>query len=198
MDAKVKAKRTRKDAKSGAAARTRRRSIIKPASATTSPPRRSKVRCRSACNSPQKPPHGLFAELISGTAFTAPRHENRRTWTYRIRPSVVHRPYKRIKNGLICSAPFDEVEATPSQLRWSPLPIPTKPTDFVEGIITLGGNGNVATQTGMAAHIYAANTSMTDRYFYNADGEMLVLPQQGRIRLVTELGVVETGRAKSC
>jgi homogentisate 1,2-dioxygenase len=142
-------------------------------------------------NSPQKPPHGLYAELISGTAFTAPRHDNRRTWTYRIQPSVVHRPYQRIENGLIRSAPFDDVEATPSQLRWSPFPIPKQATDFVRGIITIGGNGSVATQTGMAAHIYAANTSMTDRYFYDADGEMLVLPQQGRARFVTELGVVE-------
>src|SRR5215469_12009667 len=142
-------------------------------------------------NSPQKPPHGLYAELISGTAFTAPRHENRRTWTYRIQPSVVHRPYKRIDNGLIRSAPFDDVEATPSQLRWSPFPIPKKTTDFVQGIVTLGGNGNVATQTGMAAHLYAANASMIDKYFYNADGEMLVLPQQGRARFVTELGTIE-------
>ena len=142
-------------------------------------------------NSPQKPPYGLYAELISGTAFTAPRHENRRTCTYRIQPSVVHRPYKRIDSGLIRSAPFDDVEATPSQLRWSPFPIPKKATDFVQGIITIGGNGNVATQTGMAAHIYAANASMIDRYFYNADGEMLVLPQQGRARFVTELGTIE-------
>jgi len=114
-------------------------------------------------NSPQKPPHGLYAELISGAAFTAPRHENRRTWTYRIQPSVVHRPYKRIHNGMICSAPFDDVEATPSQLRWSPFPIPKKVTDFVQGIITIGGNGNVATQTGMAAHLYAANAPMITR-----------------------------------
>jgi homogentisate 1,2-dioxygenase len=142
-------------------------------------------------NSPQKPPYGLYAELISGTAFTAPRHENRRTWTYRIRPSAVHRPYARIDNGLIRSAPFDEVEATPSQLRWSPFPLPKKATDFVDGIATIGGSGNVTTQTGMAAHIYAANRSMTDRYFYNADGEMLILPQQGRTRFVTELGVIE-------
>jgi len=143
-------------------------------------------------NSPQKRPFGLYAELISGTAFTAPRHENRRSWTYRIRPSAVHRPYQRIDNGLICSAPFADVEATPSQLRWSPFPIPKKATDFIQGIVTLGGNGDVATQTGMAAHIYAANASMTDRYFYNADGEMLILPQQGRARFVTELGVIET------
>src|ERR1700739_935752 len=79
-------------------------------------------------NSPQRPPHGLYAELISGTAFTMPRAENRRTWTYRIPPSVVHRPYARIDNGLIRSAPFNDVEATPTQLRWSPVPIPKQPT----------------------------------------------------------------------
>ena len=142
-------------------------------------------------NSPQRPPHGLYAELISGTSFTAARAENRRTWTYRIQPSVVHRPYARIDNGLIRSAPFNDVDATPTQLRWSPIPIPKKPTDFIEGMVTLGGNGDVATQVGMAAHIYAANRSMTDRYFYNADGEMLILPQQGRVRFLTELGVIE-------
>ncbi|MGA7610261.1 MAG: homogentisate 1,2-dioxygenase, partial [Xanthobacteraceae bacterium] len=141
-------------------------------------------------NSPQKPPLGLYAEQISGTAFTAPRAENRRTWTYRMRPSVVHRPYARIDNGRIHSAPFNEVEATPSQLRWSPLPIPEKPTDFVEGMITLGGAGDVAQQIGTAAHIYTANRSMTDRYFYNADGEMLLVPQLGCLRLVTELGIL--------
>jgi homogentisate 1,2-dioxygenase len=142
-------------------------------------------------NSPQRPPHGLYAELISGTSFTAPRHENRRTWTYRIRPSVVHRPYARIDNGRIATAPFDDVEATPSQLRWSPFPIPSAPTDFVEGLITIGGNGGAAYQSGMAAHIYAANRSMIDRYFYDADGELLILPQQGRARFVTELGILE-------
>jgi homogentisate 1,2-dioxygenase len=143
-------------------------------------------------NSPQVPAFGLYAELISGTAFTASRHENRRTWTYRIRPSVMHRPYRRTDNGLIRSAPFSEVEATPSQLRWSPFPIPDRPTDFVDGLITLGGSGDVAAQQGMAAHVYAANRSMTDRYFYNADGEMLVVPQQGRAVFVTELGILET------
>ena len=142
-------------------------------------------------NSPQRPPLGLYAEQLSGTSFTTARSENRRTWTYRIQPSVVHRPYARIANGLIRSAPFDEAEATPTQLRWSPFPIPRKPTDFVEGIVTLGGNGDVATQVGMAVHVYAANTSMTDRVFYNADGEMLIVPQHGRARFVTELGVVE-------
>ena len=142
-------------------------------------------------NSPQQPPLGLYAEQLSGTSFTTARAENRRTWTYRIQPSVVHRPYKRLDNRLIRSAPFNEAEATPTQLRWSPFPIPRTPTDFVEGIVTLGGNGDVATQVGMAVHFYAANTSMTNRVFYNADGEMLIVPQQGRARFVTELGVIE-------
>jgi homogentisate 1,2-dioxygenase len=142
-------------------------------------------------NSPQRPPLGLYAEQISGTAFTAPRSDNRRSWTYRTRPSVVHRPYARVDNGRIRSAPFNEVEATPSQLRWSPFPIPERPTDFVEGIITVGGNGDTSQQIGMAAHIYAANRSMTDRYFYNADGEMLLVPQLGRLRLITELGILD-------
>ena len=144
-------------------------------------------------NSPQRPPHGLYAEQISGTSFTTARADNRRTWTYRIQPSVVHRPYARIDNGRICSAPFNEVDATPTQLRWSPIPIPEKPTDFIQGMVTLGGNGDVATQLGMAVHMYAANRSMTDRCFYNADGEMLIVPQQGRGRFVTELGIVEGG-----
>jgi homogentisate 1,2-dioxygenase len=142
-------------------------------------------------NSPQKPPLGLYAEQISGTAFTAPRADNRRTWTYRMRPSVVHRPYARIDNGRVRSAPFNEVEATPSQLRWSPFPIPEQPTDFVDGMITIGGAGDVAQQVGTATHIYAANRSMIDRYFYDADGEMLLVPQLGRLRLGTELGILE-------
>jgi homogentisate 1,2-dioxygenase len=141
-------------------------------------------------NSPQKPPLGLYAEQISGTAFTAPRAENRRTWTYRLRPSVVHRPYSRVDNGLVRTAPFTDLDATPSQLRWSPFPIPTTATDFVEGMITIGGNGDASQQSGMAAHFYAANVSMSDRYFYSADGEMLLVPQLGRLRLVTELGLL--------
>jgi homogentisate 1,2-dioxygenase len=142
-------------------------------------------------NSPQRPPLGLYAEQLSGTSFTTARAENRRTWTYRIQPSVVHRPYARIENCLIRSAPFNEAEATPTQLRWSPFPIPSKPTDFVEGVVTLGGNGDVATQVGMAVHFYAANTSMKNRVFYDADGELLIVPQQGRVRFLTELGVLE-------
>jgi homogentisate 1,2-dioxygenase len=143
-------------------------------------------------NSPQKAPYGLYAELLSGSAFTAPRAENRRTWVYRIRPSAMHKPFVRIDKHLLRGAPFDEMAPPPTQLRWNPLPIPVVATDFVEGMVTMAGNGDAATQTGMAAHIYAANRSMTERAFCNADGEMLIVPQQGRLRLVTELGVLET------
>src|SRR5882672_1448284 len=83
-------------------------------------------------NSPQKAPLGLYAELLSGTAFTAPRADNRRTWTYRIRPSAPHEPFKRIDNRLLRSTPFDEAAPPPTQLRWSPFPVPDAPTDFVE------------------------------------------------------------------
>src|SRR5690606_32092324 len=92
-------------------------------------------------NCPQKHPLGLYTEELNGTAFTAPRAVNRRTWTYRIRPSVMHKPFVPISPGLIRTAPIDEAPATPNQLRWRPLPIPTEPTDFVDGLITFGANG---------------------------------------------------------
>ena len=142
-------------------------------------------------NSPQRPPKGLYAEGLSGTAFTAPRAENRSTWMYRKRPSAMHGPYKRIKDGLLRSGPFDEVEASPNRLRWDPLPIPTKPTDFVDGLSTLAGSGSPESQAGIAVHIYRANRSMKDRVFYCADGELMFVPQQGSITLFTELGILE-------
>jgi homogentisate 1,2-dioxygenase len=140
-------------------------------------------------NAPQKPPYGLYSEQISGTAFTAPRDMNRRTWTYRIRPAVVHGVFQRADNKRLLSR-FDE-PASPNQLRWDPLPIPREPTDFVDGLITMGGNGSPADQTGCGIHIYAANRSMTDRFFYNGDGEMLIVPQQGRLRFATEMGLID-------
>ena len=143
-------------------------------------------------NAPQHAPLGLYTEQISGTAFTAPRHLNRRTWSYRIRPSVMHEPYGEFaQSTLMRSGPFTEVPTPPNQMRWNPLPIPEGPTDFVEGIVTLGGSGDPAMQDGVGVHLYAANASMDDRFFYNADGEMLILPQQGRLVLRTELGILE-------
>src|SRR3954452_15982976 len=92
-------------------------------------------------NNPQHAPLGLYTEQFSGTPFTAPRAVNRRTWTYRIRPSVTHRPYEEIPVRMIRSGPFLEVPTTPNHLRWDPLPVPAEQTDFVDGIVTLGGNG---------------------------------------------------------
>jgi homogentisate 1,2-dioxygenase len=142
-------------------------------------------------NSPQRAPYGLYAELISGTAFTQPRAENLRSWVYRMRPSAVHGTFRRIDNGLLRTPPFDEGVLTPQQTRWDPAPIPEEKTDLIDGIQTLGGNGDANAQAGIGIHIYAANASMERRYFYNADGEMLFVPQQGRLRLATEMGVVE-------
>jgi homogentisate 1,2-dioxygenase len=137
-------------------------------------------------NSPQRVPYGLYAEQISGTAFTAPRGFNRRSWLYRIRPAAMHEPFVRHDNGRLTSR-FDE-PASPNQMRWDPLPMPVEPTDFIDGLVTMAGNGDPHAQTGCGIHIYAANRSMSERFFYDADGELLVLPQQGRLRVATELG----------
>jgi homogentisate 1,2-dioxygenase len=140
-------------------------------------------------NSPQKCAYGLYAEQISGTAFTAPRAANRRTWFYRIRPGAMHQPFKRIDNGLLTND-FSQ-PATPNQLRWDPFPIPRKPTDFIDGLVTMAGNGAPDAGSGCAIHMYAASRSMTDRFFMNSDGELLLVPQQGRLRIATEMGVLE-------
>jgi homogentisate 1,2-dioxygenase len=138
-------------------------------------------------NSPQRCPYGLYAEQLSGTAFTAPRGANRRSWLYRIRPAAVHQPFRMIDNGRIESR-FDKVATPPNQLRWDPIPIPQAPTDFVEGLVTMAGVGEPAGLAGCGIHVYAANRSMSGRYFYDADGELLIVPQQGRLHLATELG----------
>ncbi len=145
-------------------------------------------------NAPQKAPLGLYTEQLSGTAFTAPRAVNRRTWTYRIRPSVTHKPFSELSAGLglglFRSGPFTEAPTPPNQMRWNPVPMPEKKTDFVEGIVTLGGSGDPAMQTGVGIHVYVANAPMRGRYFYNADGEMLIVPQEGALEIHTELGIL--------
>ncbi|AVP98291.1 homogentisate 1,2-dioxygenase [Ahniella affigens] len=140
-------------------------------------------------NSPQKVAHGLYAEQISGTAFTAPRHANRRTWFYRIRPAVLHTPFQHVSSGSFHNR-FDEQPATPNQLRWGARPIPEAPTDFVAGLFTMAGNGHPSAGTGIGIHRYAANQSM-QRFFYNSDAEMLIVPESGRLRLATECGLLE-------
>jgi homogentisate 1,2-dioxygenase len=142
-------------------------------------------------NSPQRVPYGLYTEQMSGTPFTAPRTSNRRSWLYRIRPSVVHKPYRQIDRGLVRGTPFDEATTSPNQLRWSPFTLPKEQKDFVDSLFTLAGNGDSTMQSGVAIHIYACNRSMTDRFFYNADGELLIVPQLGRVIFHTELGKIE-------
>lgn len=141
-------------------------------------------------NSPQRAPFGLYAEQLSGTAFTEPRAHNRRSWLYRIRPSAAHPPFRRTADGALRSGPFLETEPDPNRMRWSPLPLPQQPTDFVQGLVTVGGNGDVLRREGVGIHWYAANRSMEDRVFSSADGEFLIVPQQGALLLHTEFGVL--------
>jgi len=138
-------------------------------------------------NSPQKAAYGLYAEQLSGTAFTAPRHANRRSWLYRIRPAAVQEPYELCDIAPRWLSHFDEVPTPPNPLRWDllPLPGPAAQVDFIDGMTTMGGN------TGSAVHIYTANQSMTTRYFHDADGELLIVPQHGRLHIATEFGVLD-------
>ncbi len=138
---------------------------------------------------PQKVNYGLYTEQFSSTAFTTPRSTNRRTWFYRIRPSAVQGDYRPIEQHLIRSGPVTEVAVQPNLYRWDPLPVPENPTDFVDGLITLAANGKAGVE-GVAIHLYAANSSMRGRFFYNADGEFLIVPQQGCLILHTECGIL--------
>jgi homogentisate 1,2-dioxygenase len=140
-------------------------------------------------NSPQKAPYGLYAEQVSGTAFTAPRHSNRRSWLYRIRPAAMHGPFSQVTHSSFHND-FNAGPVTPDQLRWSPLPMPAAPTDWLDGLFTMAGNGGPSAG-GLGVHLYAANKDMDGRFFYDADGELLVVPQQGRLRIATEMGVLE-------
>jgi len=142
-------------------------------------------------NSPQRAPMGLYAEQLSGTAFTAPRSENRRSWLYRLRPSAQHPAYQPFDQGRVRSGPFNDAPPSPNRMRWDPLPMPTQPTDWVEGLVTYGGTGDAEALSGVGIHLYAANRSMIDRVFYCADGELLIVPQQGQQTFVTEMGRID-------
>jgi homogentisate 1,2-dioxygenase len=142
-------------------------------------------------NAPQRHPRGLYTEQISGTPFTAPRAENRRSWLYRIRPSAAHPAYRRIENGLLRGTPFGEAEPPPNRLRWNPLSFPDTPADFIDGLATIGGNGDAGLRCGIAVHVYRAAKSMDRRVFCDADGELLIVPQQGRVSLATEFGEID-------
>jgi homogentisate 1,2-dioxygenase len=151
-------------------------------------------------NSPQRAPYGLYAEQLSGTAFTAPRASNRRTWFYRIRPSALHATgFAEVDRAFIRTAPCrDESRLPIGQLRWSPIPLPNEPLDFLSGLRTIATCGDAALQLGMASHVYLATRSMENKYFYDADGELLIVPQVNGLRLRTECGVIEVSPGEVC
>jgi homogentisate 1,2-dioxygenase len=144
-------------------------------------------------NSPQRAPLALYAELLSGTAFTAPRHQNRRSWLYRRQPSVVCGRYQPYAQAHWTTGADREIALAPEPLRWNPMPLDgaeTAQADFVDGMHTLAANGDAQAQVGIGALMYLANRSMTRRAFVNADGELLIVPQQGCLRITTEMGVL--------
>jgi homogentisate 1,2-dioxygenase len=142
-------------------------------------------------NSPQPVAFGLYAEQLSGTAFTAPRGHNRRSWLYRIRPALAHGGFAAFAGAPGFHNDFDQVPVPPDPLRWDPLPLPQAPADFVEGLYTMAGNGSAQAMDGAAVHLYAADRDMAGRWFFDADAELLLVPQQGALRIATELGVLE-------
>src|SRR6476469_701930 len=131
-------------------------------------------------NSPQQVPFGLYAEQLSGSSFTMPRHQNLRSWLYRIRPSAMHPRFEPIEPGRWRTAPCREAAASPDRLRWGPLQAPATGTDFIAGIETLATCGDARLQHGVGVHRYAANASM-QRVFHDADGELLIVPQEGAL-----------------
>jgi homogentisate 1,2-dioxygenase len=142
-------------------------------------------------NSPQRPAYGLYAEQLSGTAFTVPRHENRRSWLYRMRPAADHPPYKRYAGARLFAPGTVDEPLPPNRLRWdAPKDLP-EGTDFVDGMVTLLANRDPADLEGVAVHLYRASKSMQRRVFADADGEMLIIPQEGALGIVTELGVLD-------
>jgi homogentisate 1,2-dioxygenase len=141
-------------------------------------------------NSPQVAPLGLYAEQLSGTAFTAPRAHNLRSWLYRLRPSAMHGEFRPMGEGLLRTAPCLEADCPPNRLRWGPPPIPKAATDFVAGLVTMASAGEARAQRGIGVHAYCANRSMIDRVFQDGDGELLIVPQEGALALATEFGVL--------
>ncbi len=143
-------------------------------------------------NSPQRCPYGLYAEQLSGSPFTAPRVTNERSWLYRIRPTVVHwNEFRQADLGLWRTAPAPEADVPIAPMRWDPIDIPLEALTFVQGVRTMTTAGDAGSQAGMGAHLYFVTRSMQDEYFYNADGELLFVPQEGRLRLATEFGLIE-------
>ncbi|XP_017076235.2 homogentisate 1,2-dioxygenase isoform X1 [Drosophila eugracilis] len=152
-------------------------------------------------NSPQVCPYKLYAEQLSGSAFTAPRTENVRTWLYRKLPSAVHFPFQPFKGAKFFRQNWDEQPPNPNQLRWKPFDLPPKdgkPVDFVDGLHTVCGAGDPRSRHGLAIHIYSCNISMDNSAFYNSDGDFLIVPQQGVLDITTEFGRMSVAPNEIC
>ena len=142
-------------------------------------------------NSPQRPAYGLYAEQLSGTAFTMARHENRRSWLYRLRPTADHRPFTRYDGAPLFAPGTVNEPLAPNRLRWDlPKDLP-EGADFVDGMVTMLANRDPADLEGVAVHLYRASKSMERRVFVDADGELLIIPQHGALRVATEFGILE-------
>jgi len=141
-------------------------------------------------NSPQRPAFGLYAEQLSGSSFTSPRHENRRSWLYRMRPTADHRPFTRYGRAPLFGTPASVEPLAPNRLRWDPPELPAD-TDFVDGLATMLHARVPEDLEGVAVHVYRAARSMDARVFVDADGELVIIPQQGSIDIQTELGRIE-------
>ncbi|QDX26220.1 homogentisate 1,2-dioxygenase [Sphingomonas suaedae] len=142
-------------------------------------------------NSPQRPAYGLYAEQLSGTAFTAPRHENRRSWLYRMRPSAEHPPFTAYDGATRFAPGTSNAPLAPNRLRWRPIADLAPGTDLIDGMTTMLVNRDPADLEGVAVHVYAANADMDRRVFLDADGELLFIPQAGRLTLLTEMGRID-------
>jgi homogentisate 1,2-dioxygenase len=141
-------------------------------------------------NSPQRPAFGLYAEQVSGSSFTSPRHENRRSWLYRMRPTADHRPFERYPGASLFARGTVKEPLAPNRLRWDPPADLPEAADFVDGMVTMLANRDPADLEGVAVHLYRASKSMQNRVFFNADGELLIIPQQGTLRIATEMGLL--------
>ncbi|MFZ4688861.1 MAG: homogentisate 1,2-dioxygenase [Polymorphobacter sp.] len=135
-------------------------------------------------NSPQKPAFGLYAEQLSGTAFTMARSENRRSWLYRLRPSAQHPPFTPRSRTL----DHRNTTANPNRLRWNPREIPAEPTRFIDSITPMLANGDPETLSGVTLSTYVFTENAPNQVFFSADSELLIIPEQGDLRLFTEFG----------
>jgi len=139
-------------------------------------------------NNPQVCKYGLYAEQLSGTAFTAPRETNQRSWLYRLLPSAKHQPFQPYPHPYLTDKWGDQ-HPNPNQLRWKPFDIPPGgQVDWVDGLRTVAGAGDSRSRHGIAVHVYTCNKGMGDRAMYNSDGDFLIVPQQGSLKITTEFG----------